>query len=97
MKYQIEIKPGAQQDLSYYSSYIQKIIVKAIEKHLQYDANIQTKKRKEFRENPIAAWELRIGEYRVFYEIEGSNKVNVLAIGHKENHVLFIRNEEVKL
>ncbi len=35
VKYHIEIKPGAEQDLEYYSRYVQKIIVKAVLDHLQ--------------------------------------------------------------
>jgi len=84
MKYHIEIKPGAEDDLYYYSPYVQKIIVKAIFTHLQSDAAVQTKKKKQLRPNPIAPWELKIGEYRVFYETEGSENVNILAVGHKK-------------
>jgi len=97
MKYYIEIKPGAEQDLEYYNTYIQKIIANAIDTHLSYDANIETKKKKELRDNPFGDWELKIGNYRVFYEIKEDNNVNILAIGHKEHNVLFIRNKEVEL
>ncbi len=45
---------------------------------------------------PLTPWELRIGDYRVFYEIrEGS--VRVLAIGHKGHNELFIRGHKVEI
>ena len=48
------------------------------------------------RPNPLAPWELRIGDRRVFYEVrEGS--VRVLAIGHKVHNELFIRGQKVKI
>ena len=97
MKFHIEIKPGAEQDLEYYSPYVQRVIVKTILAQLKIDADIQTKRRKQLRPNPIAPWELRIGDYRVFYEIEKKQNVNILAIGHKEHNTLLIRGKEVEL
>ncbi|MBM3335040.1 type II toxin-antitoxin system RelE/ParE family toxin, partial [Candidatus Sumerlaeota bacterium] len=53
---------------------------------------------KIMRQNPLAPWELRAGQYRVFYEVdEVSQKVVIVAVGHKEHNVLRIRGEEVKL
>ncbi len=40
---------------------------------------------------------LRIGDYRAFYKIEQGRKVNVIAIGHKEHHDLFIQGKKVNL
>jgi mRNA-degrading endonuclease RelE of RelBE toxin-antitoxin system len=48
------------------------------------------------RPNQRAPWELRIEDYRVFYDIEG-DEVKVIAVGHKEHNDLFIRGEKVKL
>ena len=59
---------------------------------------IETRQRKKLRDNPVASWELRIGKYRVFYEIHGmSRKVTIIAVGHKEHNTLFIRGKEVQL
>jgi mRNA-degrading endonuclease RelE of RelBE toxin-antitoxin system len=49
------------------------------------------------RPNPVAPWELRIGKYRVFYEIIVGQTVRVLTIGHKEHNDLFIRGERVEI
>ena len=48
------------------------------------------------RPNPLAPWELRIGDYRVFYEI-GEDIVRVLAIGHKLHNELFIQGQRVEI
>jgi len=96
MKYQIEIKPGAERDLNYYSAYIQRIIIKAISDKLQKDADVETKKKKKLRRNPIAPWELKIGEYRVFFEID-KETVSILAVGHKKHNDLFIRGRKVEI
>ena len=97
MKFNVELTHSAERDLAYYTKYEQRVIVKSILKYLQVNANIQTRRRKQLRPNPLAPWELRIGDYRAFYEIEKGHEVNVIAIGHKEHHDLFIRGEEVDL
>jgi len=97
MRFDVELTHSAERDLAYYTKYEQRVIVKSILRHLQVDANIQTKRRKQLRPNPLAPWELRIGDYRAFYEIEQGRKVNVIAIGHKEHHDLFIRGKKVNL
>ena len=50
------------------------------------------------RANPAASWELRIGRFRVFYQVdEPSRMVTITAVGHKERNLLFIRRQEVRL
>jgi hypothetical protein len=48
-------------------------------------------------DNPAAPWELRIGDFRVFYEIENDTTVKIVSIGHKEHNDLFIRGKRVEL
>lgn len=97
MKYNIDIKKSANDDLVYYDTFEQRIIVKAILKYLQCDANIETRKRKQLRSNPVAPWELKIGKYRIFYEVAEGQKVQVLAIGHKDHNELFIQGRKVQI
>ncbi len=40
---------------------------------------------------------MRVGEHRVFYEIEEETKVKIVAVGHKEHNDLFIRGKKVEL
>lgn len=97
MKYDIEVGHSANGDIDYYDKFDQQIIVKAIIEYLQFDANIETRKRRRLRPNPVAPWELRIGIYRIFYEITERQIVKVLAVGHKEHNDLFIRGRKVDI
>ena len=47
--------------------------------------------------HPIAPWELRVGNYRVFYELAAEACVKVVAVGYKEHNDLFIRGKAVEL
>jgi len=59
---------------------------------------VETKNRKSLRDNPIAPWELRIGKYRVFYEVnEPGQMVSIVSVGHKEHNVLLIGGKEVQI
>ena len=97
MKFEVKIVPSADDDLEFYKVQEQRIILDAIGEFLEGDANVESKRRKQLRPNPLAPWELRIGDYRVFYEIRGEGLVRVLAIGHKAHNELFIRGERVEI
>jgi mRNA-degrading endonuclease RelE of RelBE toxin-antitoxin system len=96
--YQIEVSEDARADLSYYSAFERKIITSEIRVQLAHQPQVETKNRKPLRDNPIASWELRVGKYRVFYEVaETVRIVAIVAVGHKEHNVLIVRGKEVKL
>ena len=71
----------------------------AIERQLIHEPLKETRNRKPLRPNPIAPWELRVGDLRVFYEVTGADTgvVRVLAVGRKRRHVLTIGGKEVRL
>jgi mRNA-degrading endonuclease RelE of RelBE toxin-antitoxin system len=97
-RYQIAVTESANDDLSVYTAFERKTIASAIRAQLTYQPMIETRQRKKLRDNPVASWELRIGKYRVFYEIdEMSRKVTIIAIVHKEHNILFVRGKEVQL
>jgi len=58
---------------------------------------VETRNRKPLRSNPVATWELRIRKARVFYDVEGSAKVTILAIGIKKGNRLYIEGREIQL
>jgi mRNA-degrading endonuclease RelE of RelBE toxin-antitoxin system len=96
--YQIEVSEDARADLSYYSAFERKIITSEIRVQLAHQPQVETKNRKPLRDNPIASWELRVGKYRVFYEVaETVRIVAIVAVGHKEHDILMVRDKEVKL
>jgi len=55
------------------------------------------KRRKKLTDHPIAPWELRVGDFRVFYDIEDEMVVKITAIGHKVHSDLFVRGKKVEL
>jgi mRNA-degrading endonuclease RelE of RelBE toxin-antitoxin system len=97
-KYQIELTEEAKIDLSFFSASERKLIVEGIKTHLGDEPLQETKNRKKLRDNPIAPWELRLGNYRVFYTVlEDIIVVTVISVGHKQHNHLYIRNQEFKL
>jgi mRNA-degrading endonuclease RelE of RelBE toxin-antitoxin system len=84
--YRIELTEDAKVDLAYYMVFERKIIVSDIRKQLTDQPDLETKNRKSLREKPIGTWELRVGKYRVFYELDRAARVaNIVSIGHKEH------------
>lgn len=70
----------------------------AIEKRLTIEPPRQTRNRKPLLPNPIAPWELRVKDMRVFYDVSSGKKlVSVLAIGTKRGNTLYIEGTEIRL
>ena len=98
MRYEILMSPDAIDHLREFSAREQSLILDQIETHLLYEPNVETRRRKRMRPNPLSPWELRIGQFRVFYDIkEEMAQVYVTAIGHKKMNLLFIGGKEVRL
>ena len=96
--YRINVTEEAKADLSHYNVFERKLVVSEIRKQLTNEPLIETKNRKSLRDNPIAAWELRIDKYRVFYEVkEAAGMVSIVSVGHKEHNVLFVRGKELEI
>jgi mRNA-degrading endonuclease RelE of RelBE toxin-antitoxin system len=97
-EFKVEFSDEAKLDLFYYSASERKIVTSGIRNQLLHQPLVPTRNRKLLRVNPVASWELRIGEFRVFYEVdEGALTVTVVAVGHKEHNVLLVRGQEVRL
>ena len=56
---------------------------------------LETRNRKPLRPNPLASWELRIGDLRVYYDVEEDpeQQVNIVAIGMKRRNRVSIGGE----
>jgi mRNA-degrading endonuclease RelE of RelBE toxin-antitoxin system len=78
-------------------------LVDAVDDHLRHQPDVPTRRRKRMRPNAVAPWELRVGDYRVFYDVEpGAEEaekpeVVVLAIGLKTRNRVWIGGEEHEL
>lgn len=98
-QFRIDMAAQATTDLMTYRSFERKEIVTAIRQQLGFEPLTETANRKTLRVNALAAaWELRIGRFRVFYTVDVEHAtVRILAIGHKVHNRLFVRGEEVQL
>jgi mRNA-degrading endonuclease RelE of RelBE toxin-antitoxin system len=94
----ITITRGAQDDLRRLRRYTRQQISDAIDTQLPYEPDRETPNRKRFQPNSLSEWELRIGNYRVFYDIDQTEKqVLIIAVGHKQGSRLIIRGQEYTL
>ncbi len=90
MPYDIEFRPSALQELKKLRAFDQRKVVDSVEEQLTHDPTKETTNRKplpnvraEFEHVP-PIWEIRVGEFRVFYDVnQESKRVNICAIRRK--------------
>jgi mRNA-degrading endonuclease RelE of RelBE toxin-antitoxin system len=88
MAYSIEFSEDAQRHLHQLTARDRAILLDAVEQHLARQPTKVTRKRKLLRANPLATWELRVGQFRVFYNVEDEKLiVIVIAIGIKDRNL----------
>ena len=99
MAYVIEYSPEAEDHLQGFTVRQQRIVIEAVDRQLLNQRDVETRNRKPMRPNPVAPWELRIGNLRVYYEMndEPEATVTILAIGVKERDRVRIGGEIIKL
>jgi len=96
--YILDMTEDASEDLSYYRAFERKTITDEMAVHLVNEPDVETNSRRRLRDNPIARWELKVGKFRVFYEIDADEQiVTVISVGHKQHNVLYIRGKVVHL
>ena len=96
--YKIEFSQDALKDLAWFRKSEQTEIRDGIDESLRYDPNIETRNRKKLRPNRTAEWELRIGRFRVFYDVDRVVRIaSVEAIGLKEGNVVLFQGKEEEL
>ena len=89
----IEYAESVAQDLAGLRAFERERILDRIEQELIYQPTKETRNKKTLRgmtppwEHAEPVWELRVDEYRVFYDIdETAGRVTVRAIRHKPPH-----------
>lgn len=97
-KFVLEFTDSALEDLSFFKRYEQNLILDSVEVQLIYEPAAETRNRKSLELNPLAGWELRVGAYRIFYDVISlENLVKIKAVGYKDHNILFIRGQEYSL
>lgn len=99
MAFSIFYSPEAVDHLAALPKAAQTLVLDQVEEQLALEPGVPTRKRKVLRPNPIAPWELRLGDVRVFYAIEEQPepKVTVAAVGIKRHNKLWIGKERIDL
>ena len=95
--YDIDLTPEALDDLKALRKADQVAITDRIEAQLTEEPQAETRNKKPMKPNKLAKWELRIGRFRVFYDVEGEGVVKVKAIGWKEHNRLYFGGQEREL
>src|SRR5262245_12648492 len=96
--YEIRFTPSAGQDLKHFGKADQRLILAAIRDQLLHEPLTETRNRKCLRPNPLGRWELRVGDFRVFYNPDPAMQiVSVGAVGIKDHNTLYIRGKVFQL
>ena len=93
MAFKITITEVAAAQFRSLSARDQRVLQKSIISRLQNQPTTTTKSIKRLRPNPFAEFELRAGELRALYNVEG-DEVVVLVVGRKVGNKLIVEGEE---
>src|SRR3972149_5044257 len=98
MSYTITFSDEAQEHLGDLAARNRKIVLSRIRAALIEEPTKETRNLKLLRTNPLARYELRIGNFRVFFDpSEDEKTVRILAVGRKQGNKLIIGGKEVSL
>lgn len=93
MPFSITITDDADRQYRALSARKQRILEAAIQNRLTQEPTKPTKAIKRLRPNPFAEFELRAGDLRVLYNVEGEAVV-ILIVGRKVGNKLIVEGEE---
>jgi mRNA-degrading endonuclease RelE of RelBE toxin-antitoxin system len=96
--YEITFTENALKDLAFHRKFDQTLVFDVVAEQLAYEPETETHHRKRLRETDVAQWELRVGLFRVFYNVAHvEGRVDVVAVAKKDHNKLYIRGEEAQL
>jgi mRNA-degrading endonuclease RelE of RelBE toxin-antitoxin system len=99
VEHRIEYSPDAEEHLYGLTARQRTIVLDGVDEQLVYQPTTETRNRKRMRPNPIAPWELRLGNLRVYYDVleDPQPLVIVVAVGRKVRNQVYIRDEAIDL
>ena len=99
MPYRIEYSPEAEKHLRLLTARQRTTVLDEVDEQLIHEPTIETRNRKPMRPNPLAPRELRIGNLRVYYDVEDEPEpvVHIRAVGIKERNQVRIGKEVIEL
>ena len=93
MPFKITITEDGERQFRSLSARDQRILEAAIQSRLEHDPTKSSKAIKRLRPNPFAEFELRAGNLRALYNVEG-DEVVILIVGRKVGNQLIVEGEE---
>lgn len=93
MPFKITITEEGERQLRSLTARDQRILEAAMVARLKHQPTTLTKAIKQLRPNPLAEFELRVGDLRVLYNVE-KDEVVVLIVGRKVGNKLIVEGEE---
>jgi mRNA-degrading endonuclease RelE of RelBE toxin-antitoxin system len=99
MEFAIDLSPDAQSHLDDFTARERRTVLDAIDVRLRHEPLVWTRNRKPLDPNDLATWELRVGQLRVFYDVETEPQpiVWIRAIGRKIGNRLYLGGKELEL
>jgi mRNA-degrading endonuclease RelE of RelBE toxin-antitoxin system len=99
LAYRIEYSPQTDGHLRALTARQRSLVFNAVDEQLSQEPSVETRNRKPMRPNPVAPWELRIRELRVYYDFTEQPEplVTVLAVGVKRRDRVVIGGQEYRL
>ena len=96
--YDIAYTEQAVADLHWFKKHEQNIIIDGIEQRLRYEPTQPNRNRKMLRRNATAAWELRIGNFRMLYDVDVHVRiVAIKRIGEKRGNALYFSGQKEEI
>ena len=98
-KYRVEYGPQTEEHLRALGAGGASLVLDGVLRQLSHQPTVETRNRKRMRPNPLAPWELRIGRFRVYYDVLSELRPTVLirAIGVKDRKRVTIGGETLEL
>jgi mRNA-degrading endonuclease RelE of RelBE toxin-antitoxin system len=98
LPYRVIYAPPAERHLRSLTARQRATVLDAVEQQLVHEPGVQTRNRKRLLPNPLAPWELRIGDLRVYYDIRESPEsvVSIQAVGIKKRNRVYIAGKAVE-
>ncbi len=97
--HKIEYSAEAREHLRELDARDRAVVVDNVERKLKHEPTEATRNKKLLRANELASWELRIGEWRVYHDVQETldGIVTVRAVGRKDGARVLIAGVEYKL
>ena len=96
--YVIEYSPPSREHLAALSAGQRATVLDEVDVQLLHQPTGVTRNRKPLQPNPLARFELRIADLRVYYEVDEERRVvEIRAVGIKDHDRVFIGGEEIDL